>query len=104
MRGRNVHEIILVIEEAPESGYSARALCAPIFTEADDLKLLHAALHDAVRCHYGVEADRPRVIRLHLVQDSLIGHLKVLLSGVKDVLKGRWAAGWSRQRSATRAT
>ena len=65
-------EIIFVVEEAPEGGYSARALGVPIFTEADDLKLLHTALRDAVLCHYGDAGDRPRVIRLHLVRDSLI--------------------------------
>ena len=60
--------IIFVVEEAPEGGYSARALGVPIFTEADDLKLLHTAL----RCHCEAEADRPRVSRLHYVRDSLI--------------------------------
>ena len=33
-------EIIFAVEEAPEGGYSARALGVPIFTEADDLVLL----------------------------------------------------------------
>ena len=65
-------EIIFVAEEAPEGGHAARALGVPIFTEADDLELLQTALRDAVLCHYEVEADRPRVIRLHFVRDSLI--------------------------------
>jgi hypothetical protein len=67
-----VDEIIFVVEESPEGGYSARALGVAIFTEADDLELLQTATRDAVRCHYEVEADRPRVIRLHFVRDSLI--------------------------------
>jgi hypothetical protein len=65
-------EIIFVVEEAPEGGYSARALGAPIFTEADDLETLQAELRDAVLCHFGDDADRPRVIRLHLVRDRLL--------------------------------
>ena len=65
-------EIIFVVEEAPEGGYSARALGVPIFTEADDLEVLQMALRDAVLCHYEDEADRPRVIRLHFVRDNLI--------------------------------
>ena len=65
-------EIIFVVEEAPEGGYSARAPGVPIFTEADDLDVLQTALRDAVLCHYEIEADRPRVIRLHFVRDSLI--------------------------------
>jgi hypothetical protein len=35
-----VDEIIFVVEEGPEGGYTARALGVPIFTEADDLEAL----------------------------------------------------------------
>lgn len=65
-------EIIFVVEEAPEGGYSARALGAPIFSEADDLEALQTEVRDAVLCHFEDEAERPRVIRLHLVRDRLI--------------------------------
>ena len=65
-------EIIFVVEEAPEGGYSARALGAPILSEADDLEALQAEVRDAVLCHFEDEALRPRVIRLHLVRDRLI--------------------------------
>ena len=65
-------EIIFVVEEAPEGGYSARALGASIFTEADDLEALQTEVRDAVLCHFDDEAARPRVIRLHLVRDRLI--------------------------------
>ena len=34
-------EIIFIVEDAPEGGYSARALGESIFTEADDIKSLH---------------------------------------------------------------
>jgi hypothetical protein len=66
-----VDEIIFVVEEAPEGGYTARALGVPIFTEADDLEALQTEVRDAVLCHFA-DADRPRVIRLHLVRDRLI--------------------------------
>jgi len=72
LRGHDVDEIIFVVEEAPEGGYSARALGAPIFSEADDLEALQAEVRDAVLCHFEDEALRPRVIRLHLVRDRLI--------------------------------
>jgi hypothetical protein len=36
-----VGELIFVVEEAAEGGYTARALGAPIFTEADSLADLH---------------------------------------------------------------
>ncbi len=65
-------EIILVVEEAPEGGYSARALGASIFSEADDLEGLQADICDAVLCNFEDDADCPKVIRLDLVRDRLI--------------------------------
>lgn len=61
-------EIVFVAEEAPEGGYTARALGASIFTEADTLESLHENVREAVRCHFD-EAERPRVVRL--VRDEL---------------------------------
>jgi hypothetical protein len=34
-------ELIFVVEEAPEGGYTARALGESIFTEAEDIETLH---------------------------------------------------------------
>jgi hypothetical protein len=64
-------EIIFVVEEAPESGYTARAVDASIFTEADDLASLHESVRDAVRCHFD-EGKAPQLIRLHFVRDEVI--------------------------------
>lgn len=50
------NELIFIVEEAPEGGYTARALGEAIFTEADDLTQLRAQLRDAVQCHYGESA------------------------------------------------
>ncbi|MBW6504377.1 2-oxoisovalerate dehydrogenase [bacterium] len=66
-----MEEIIFVVEESPEGGYTARALGASIFTEADDLEGLPANVRDAVLCHYE-EDRRPRFIRLHFTRDELI--------------------------------
>ena len=63
-------EIIFAVEEAPEGGFVARALGHSVFTEADDLEALRAAVRDAVRCHFD-DADRPKVIRLHLVREEV---------------------------------
>jgi hypothetical protein len=65
-------ELIFVVEEAIEGGYVARAMGAPIFTEADDLEELRAMVRDAVSCHFGDGPDRPKLIRLHFVRDELI--------------------------------
>jgi hypothetical protein len=64
-------EVVFVIEEAPEGGYVARCLTAPIFTEAKDLGEIAAQVRDAVRCHFD-ENDRPSVIRLHFVREEVI--------------------------------
>ena len=64
-------EIIFNIEESPEGGYEARALGFSIFTQADSLEELKAMIRDAVSCHFE-DADKPRVIRLHMVKDEVI--------------------------------
>ena len=64
-------EIIFAVEEAPEGGYTARALGQSIFTEADSLAELREAVRDAVRCHFDQEA-RPKVIRLHFTREEII--------------------------------
>jgi hypothetical protein len=71
-------EIIFVVAESPEGGYEARALGHSIFTEADSFEDLREMVRDAVSCHFD-DADRPSVIRLHLVRDELIAKK---LSGV----------------------
>jgi hypothetical protein len=71
-KGCHVDEIIFVVEEAPEGGYSARALGVSIFSEADDLETLQKELRDAVMCHFENESERPRIIRLHFVRDRLL--------------------------------
>jgi hypothetical protein len=64
-------ELIFIVEEAPEGGYTARALNAPIFTEADTLAELPDQVRDAVRCHFD-EGRAPKVIRLHFVREEVI--------------------------------
>ncbi|OFX15661.1 MAG: 2-oxoisovalerate dehydrogenase [Armatimonadetes bacterium RBG_16_58_9] len=64
-------ELIFQVEEAPEGGYTARALGESIFTEADDLESLYDNVRDAGRCHFD-EDERPRSIRLHFVREEVI--------------------------------
>ena len=63
-------EIVFLVEEDPDGGYTARALGESIFTEADDLKSLRTMVRDAVHCHFE-DAERPKVIRLHIVKDEV---------------------------------
>ena len=55
-----MNEIVFQVEEAPEGGFTARALGASIFTKADTLDALRAAVRDAVVCHFD-QAERPGV-------------------------------------------
>ena len=64
-------EIIFVVEEAPEGGYTARALGEAIFTEADTLDRLRSNIREAVECHFD-EGQGPKVIRLHWVREEVI--------------------------------
>lgn len=64
-------EIIFLVEESPEGGYQARALAHSIFTEADTFEDLKKMVQDAVVCHFD-EAERPRLIRLHLVKEEVV--------------------------------
>jgi hypothetical protein len=64
-------ELIFLVEEAPEGGFTTRALGESIFTDADAIADLYDKVRDAVRCHF--EEDQvPKVIRLHFVREEVI--------------------------------
>jgi len=56
-------EIIFLVEEAPEGGYTAQALGYSIFTEADTWDELKEMVQDAVRCHFE-DNQQPQIVRL----------------------------------------
>jgi hypothetical protein len=64
-------EIIFLVEEAPDGGFSARAVGESIFTQATTAGELHERVRDAVRCHFEQGA-QPKLIRLHFVRDEVI--------------------------------
>lgn len=64
-------EIIFLIEEAADGGYTAKALGHAIFTQAEDFETLKKNIIDAVKCHFS-EIELPHVLRLHQVKDELI--------------------------------
>ncbi len=62
-------EIIFMVEEAPEGGYTARALGESIFAEAESLEDLREQVRDAVKCHFDEgEADglTPRLVLVRM--------------------------------------
>ena len=64
-------EIIFVVENAPEGGFSARAVGESIFTQAETVDELRAQVRDAVHCHFDA-GTTPKLIRLHFVRDEVI--------------------------------
>ena len=68
-------EIVFLVEEDPEGGYTAGALGESIFTEGDTEEQLKNKVLDALCCHYDAETDIPRVIRLHYVRDPIITYV-----------------------------
>jgi hypothetical protein len=66
-----MNEIMFIVEEAPEGGWTARALGESIFTEADDIENLHRQVRDAVHCHYE-EGKAPKMIRLHFTREEVL--------------------------------
>lgn len=64
-------ELIVEVREDPEGGYTARALGASIFTEADNFEMLKTNLRDAVKCHFD-PGDEPKQLRLIIVREVTI--------------------------------
>ena len=66
-----MNEIFFVVDEELEGGFSAKALGASIFTQAETIEELHSQIRDAVHCHFEL-SDMPKAIRLHFVREELI--------------------------------
>ena len=62
-------EIIFLVEEDVEGGYTARALGYSIFTQGDTIDELKENIKDAIKCHF--EKNFPKVIRLHFVREEV---------------------------------
>ena len=66
-----MNEVIFLVQEAPEGGYTARALGASIFTEGDTLEELRKNVREATECYYDVDK-QPKMIRLHFVREEVL--------------------------------
>jgi predicted RNase H-like HicB family nuclease len=66
-----MNEVFFLVEEAPEGGYTAKALGESIFAQADTIEELKAEIKDAVKCHF--DSDKlPKIIRLHTVKEEIL--------------------------------
>ncbi|MGQ9573980.1 MAG: hypothetical protein ACUVUC_01555 [Thermoguttaceae bacterium] len=64
-------EIVFLVEDEPEGGYTGRGLGESIFTQADDIAALRQNVLDALGCHFADRAERPKLVRLHPVRDEV---------------------------------
>ena len=64
-------EIIFLVEEADEGGFTAQAVGESIFTEADTLDALRNNVREAVECHFD-DGEAPAIIRLHIVREEIL--------------------------------
>ncbi len=69
-------EILFLVEEDPEGGYTAQSLNVDnsIFTEAETIDELKNNIMEALNCHYDNQEDIPKLIRLHYVRDEIINY------------------------------
>jgi predicted RNase H-like HicB family nuclease len=64
-------EIIFLVEEADEGGYTARAVNEAIFTEGDTLDEIRQNVREAVDCHFD-DSKAPQLIRLHIMRKKIL--------------------------------
>jgi predicted RNase H-like HicB family nuclease len=69
-------EIIFIVEDALEGGFTAKAVGESIFTEADTMDEIRKNVKEAVECHFEVETI-PKLIRLHMVKEEIISTLNL---------------------------
>lgn len=65
-----MEELIFMVEESPEGGYTAKGVGISIYTQGDTLALLKASIIDAVHCHF--DDSKKRILRLHIVREEVI--------------------------------
>lgn len=64
-------EIVFLVEESPDGGFTARAVGESIFTEGDSLDALRQNVRLAVDCHFD-EGFAPAVIRLRFMREEVL--------------------------------
>ena len=64
-------ELIFLVEEDPEGGYTAQAVGETIFTQGETVAELKNMIRDAIDCHYDTPAQWPQLVRLHFVKDEV---------------------------------
>ena len=59
-----MNEVIFLIEEAPEGGYTAWASGESVFTEGETLNEMKKNIKEAIDCHFDNDK-KSKLVRLH---------------------------------------
>ena len=70
----SVKELVFVVEDDPEGGYSARALGESIFVQGENFETLKSNIKDALECHFDTREEIPGIIRLHIVREEMFAY------------------------------
>ena len=62
--------IIFEVDEAPDGGYTARAVGVSIFAKGTDIDHLRSNIRDAINNHFEPD-ERPEFLELHIADHSL---------------------------------
>lgn len=68
------NEMIFMVEEDPEGGFTAKALGDSIFTQADTLDELKINIKKAIGCHFDKKEDIPAVVVLHIIKEETLAY------------------------------
>lgn len=63
--------ITFIVDEVLTGGFTAKAMGASIFTEAESYEQIREIIKKAVRCHFE-GSELPKVIKLHFVKEEII--------------------------------
>jgi hypothetical protein len=63
-----MEEIIFLVEESPEGGYTARALGFSIITESESIHELKQKIKDAIQSHF--DESKTRLVQLRMVKEE----------------------------------
>ena len=64
-----MEEIIFIVEDSLDGGFTAKCLGHSIYSQADTINDLKKELIDAVHCHFNDE--KKRIIRLHITKEEI---------------------------------
>lgn len=67
-------EIIFLVEDDLEGGFSAKALGHSIYTQGDTKEELKKNIMDAIDCHFDSMEERPKIVHLHFVHEETFAY------------------------------